>query len=89
MTKKTLPGLPKPELKSPPSAPSMADQEPMAIIEETLRASDFILADGAMLVIKPNVMAVYRHKSAKDPQGNPVYSITGNFKVQLAVKGST
>jgi hypothetical protein len=48
------------------------------IKESNERWSEVILADGATLRIKPNVLVVTRIEGQYDPEGNPMYALTAN-----------
>ncbi|MGA7078563.1 MAG: hypothetical protein WBQ43_15520 [Terriglobales bacterium] len=49
----------------------------VGIKETTERWTDVQLEDGTTLRVKPNVMVVTRIDGKYDPEGNPIYALTG------------
>lgn len=64
-TKVPLPGL------------GLVEGTSVTITESLERWTEIRLADGAVLRVKPVVMSVVRIDGRYDPQGNPIYAVTG------------
>lgn len=72
------PVVPKPPMDAPVRVP---------IVEETVRSTVIVLADGAVLSVKPVVKSVER--TGKAPNGDPIYSVSTAMNVTLDQRGST
>jgi hypothetical protein len=56
----------------------MVEGVDVPIKESNERWSEVVLADGATLRVKPNVLAVTRVDGQYDAEGNPMYALTAN-----------
>ena len=48
------------------------------------RVSELTLEDGTILKIKPSIIRVIRLDGHWDPEGNPLYNVTGQFTVLIS-----